>query len=76
MFGIDLVKDKTTKAPFPNAEQVKDALIQVARQNGIHIASLGTRMHYFLPLIITFDELAWLAEATGRIVLELEKRFA
>ena len=75
MVGIELVKDRRTKEGFSQPNRVRDALIGLARQNGIHIASLGTRMHFFLPLTVTNEELEWLAQATQRILRELASRF-
>jgi len=55
--GIELVKDKATKAPFPREEAVGFQVIYKARERGVVIRPLGDVMVVMPPLTISLGEL-------------------
>jgi len=55
--GIELVKDKATKAPFPREEAVGFQVIYKARERGVVIRPLGDVMVVMPPLVIPLEEL-------------------
>ena len=62
MVGIELVKDRATKAPFPLEEKVGIRVIQEARKRGIVIRPLGDIIVIMPPLSISLDHLAELMD--------------
>lgn len=55
--AIELVKDKTTKEPYPWEDRVGIAVCQEARKHGLLIRPLGHIIIIMPPLAITVDEL-------------------
>ncbi len=55
--GIELVKDKTTKDPFPDEEKTGINICQNCRQHGLILRPLGDVIVLFPPLSITRTQL-------------------
>jgi adenosylmethionine-8-amino-7-oxononanoate aminotransferase len=70
MVGIELVKDKETREPFPVARRVGHRVILAARELGAILRPLGDVIVLMPPLCITLEELESLCrityEAIGR----------
>ena len=62
MVGIELVKDRATKAPYPLEEKVGMRVIQEARRRGVVIRPLGDVIVMMPPLSIAMDHLQQLVE--------------
>jgi adenosylmethionine-8-amino-7-oxononanoate aminotransferase len=57
MGGVELVRDKTTKAPYPFAERMAHRVVLEARKRGVIVRPLGDVLILLPPLAITVDEL-------------------
>ena len=64
MVGIELVKDKETKEPYPAGKRVGYRVILEARKMGVIIRPLGDVIVLMPPLSINMDQLARLCEIT------------
>ena len=71
--GIELVRDKETRQPYPWEERVGVRVCLEARKHGLFLRPLGNVIVIFPPLAISLDELAILMdgiEASIRAVTE------
>ena len=76
MVGLELVADRATRAPFPRAAKVTEAVVRTAKSNGVLLysgtgLSDGTDGDSILlgpPFVITDDELARIVEVLGDAV--------
>ena len=64
MVGIELVKNKDTKEPYPIADRIGYKVILEARKHGVIIRPLGDVIVLMPPLSITLDQLTKLCEVT------------
>jgi len=64
MVGIELVKNKDTKEPYPIADRMGYKVILEARKHGVIIRPLGDVIVLMPPLSITLDQLTKLCEVT------------
>ncbi len=64
--GMELVADKTTRAPFDPARKVGSAVDRNARANGLITRFIGDRIAFSPPLIITEAEVDDMAARLGR----------
>ena len=69
--GIELVKDKATKEPFPREETVGFQVVYRAREKGVVIRPLGDVMVVMPPLVIPLEELDRLLEVMYECVKEV-----
>ncbi|MBX3415319.1 MAG: adenosylmethionine--8-amino-7-oxononanoate transaminase [Pirellulales bacterium] len=67
--GIELVKDRATKEPFPFAERRGAQVCAAAKKQGVYLRPLGDVLVVMPPLSISLDEL-------DRIMLALERAIA
>ena len=65
MVGIELVKDKKTKEPYPLEEKMGIRVCAEARKNGVIIRPLGNVVVLMPPLTISAHELNSLTRVTG-----------
>jgi adenosylmethionine-8-amino-7-oxononanoate aminotransferase len=63
MAGVELVKDKRTKAPYPWEEAHGALVCQAATRLGVLLRPLGNVVVLMPPLTISLDELARVGEA-------------
>jgi adenosylmethionine-8-amino-7-oxononanoate aminotransferase len=78
MVGIELVADRSTRAPFPRAARVTEAIVRAARDRGVLVYSgtgnaNGTDGDQVLlgpPFVITDDELTVVVDAVAGAVEE------
>ncbi len=68
MVGIELVKDKATKEPFPVARRTGHRVILAARELGAILRPLGDVIVLMPPLSITKEELAELCRITAEAI--------
>ena len=64
--GIELVRDATTKEPYPWAEKRGIRVCDHARSEGVLLRPLGNVIVILPPLVITLDELDRIAGAVER----------
>lgn len=72
MVGIELVKDRRTKEPFPPQEKVGWRVALEARRRGVIIRPLGDVIVLMPPLSIGEDELGRLLEAVFQAIREVQ----
>jgi adenosylmethionine-8-amino-7-oxononanoate aminotransferase len=63
ILAIEVVKDKSTRAPFPFEERRGLVLYRHALENGALIRPLGTTIYFMPPYVIEAPEIATLARA-------------
>jgi len=64
--GIELVKDKTTKAPFDKPQSVVAKVAEFAEQEGLLVRPIaGETLVFAPPLIITKAEIDMIIEKTA-----------
>ena len=68
MAGIELVRDKGTKEPYPLEEKVGIRVCAEARKNGVIIRPLGNVIVLMPPLVISGHELKSLTRVTGEAI--------
>ena len=71
MVGIELVKDRSTKEPYPLSEKVGIRVIQAARRHGAIFRPLGNVIVLMPPLVISHDELEALVNCTYDSIREI-----
>ncbi len=64
MVGIELVKDRETREPFPPARRTGHGVILEARKRGVILRPLGDVVVLMPPLCISLEELDTLARIT------------
>lgn len=64
MVGIELVRDKTAKAPFPWEDRIGVQVCQEVRQRGVILRPLGNVIVVMPPLSMTNRELEYLLKVT------------
>ncbi len=70
MVGVELVKDKETKEPFPLARRTGRRVILKAREKGVIIRPLGDVVVLMPPLAISEEELSHLCEVVAVSIRE------
>lgn len=76
LVGLELVADRTTRAPFPRAAKVTEAVVRAARERGVLLYSGtgnadGTDGDTILlgpPFVITDDELGRIVEVLAEVI--------
>ena len=74
MIGIELVKDKFTKEPYPLSEKMGIKVIMSARKHGLVIRPLGDVIVLNPPLCSTRDELEKMVEITNKAIIEVTQK--
>lgn len=72
--GIELVRDKRTKEPFPAEERVGYKVCIEARRHGLIIRPLGDTIVIMPPLSITDEEIKKIAKAVYRSIQTVMER--
>lgn len=73
MVGIELVRDRDTRAPFPAEERVAVRVIKEARRRGLIIRPLSDVLVLMPPLAISLDELDALLDITCESIYAVSK---
>ena len=73
MVGIELVKDKKTKEPYPLEEKIGIRVTGEARKRGVVIRPLGNVIVLMPPLSISFKELNTLIEVVYESIQEVTR---
>ena len=68
MVGIELVKDKQTKEPYPWEERIGIQVCQKVREYGVILRPLGNVIVLIPPLSITKEELKQLIDAAYKAI--------
>ncbi|MFQ5895285.1 MAG: adenosylmethionine--8-amino-7-oxononanoate transaminase [Nitrospinota bacterium] len=73
MVGIELVRDKATKEPFPVEFRAGHRAILAARERGLILRPLGDVIVLVPPYCVTEEEIAWMVGAAGESIEESAK---
>jgi adenosylmethionine-8-amino-7-oxononanoate aminotransferase len=76
MVGIELVRDKPTRAPFPTKERLAVCVIKEARRRGLIIRPLSDVLVLMPPLAITTEELETLLDITYAAIYTVSEGLA
>ena len=68
MVGIELVRDRRTKTPYPSAARMGHRVCMAARDDGLIIRPLGDTVVLMPPLAATRRQLEDLVAVTGRAI--------
>ncbi len=68
MAGVELVRDKKTKEPYPWEEKMGWRVCHFVRDNGVIIRPLGNVIVIMPPLSISADDLRYMLEAIGEAI--------
>lgn len=71
--GIELVRDRATKEPFPWAEKRGYRICQYARSEGVLLRPLGNVLVVMPPLAVSLHELDRICEAIERGIVRMQK---
>ncbi|MDZ4246068.1 MAG: adenosylmethionine--8-amino-7-oxononanoate transaminase [Dehalococcoidia bacterium] len=71
MIGIELIKDRDSKEPYPYEEKIGIKVIQTARKKGLIIRPLGDVIVLMPPLTITDKQLREILEKTYDSIKEV-----
>ncbi|MDP3296306.1 MAG: adenosylmethionine--8-amino-7-oxononanoate transaminase [Thermodesulfovibrionia bacterium] len=74
MVGIELVKDKKTKEPYPTGEKIGWKVCYKARKKGLIIRPLGNVIVLMPPLSISHQELKGLIQITAEAIKEVTEK--
>ena len=76
MVGIELVKDKDSKEPYPWEQRLGHKVILKAREKGVIIRPLGDVVVLMPPLVITEQELIFLCQVVKESIQEVTSRWS
>lgn len=68
--GIEIVKNKETKEPFPYSEQTGWKIVKAARKHGVWLRPLGDVIVIIPPLVISEDNLERLLDVVKDCIIE------
>lgn len=71
MTGIELVRDRTTRAPYPSAARIGHRVCDAVRKHGVILRPLGPVVVLMPPLGLKLDELDLLVSATAQAIREV-----
>lgn len=71
MVGIELVKDRATREPYPYAEKIGAGVCLKCREKGVILRPLGNVVVLMPPLCITHEQLEKLVEVTTWAIGEI-----
>lgn len=69
--GVELVKDKKTKEPFPWKEQTGWKVVKAARKHGVWLRPLGDVIVIMPPLVISMENLERLLQVIKDCIIEI-----
>lgn len=68
--GIEIVKNKETKEPFPYSEQIGWKIVKAARKHGVWLRPLGDVIVIIPPLVISEENLERLLDVIKDCIIE------
>jgi len=72
--GIELVRDRATREPYPAAERVGRRVCEAALRRGVLLRPLGDTIVLWPPLAISHDQLAEIVAAVDSGIAEVTER--
>jgi adenosylmethionine-8-amino-7-oxononanoate aminotransferase len=55
--AIDIVKSRKDKVPFAPTDRTGKKIYETSLENGVVLRPLGDTIYFFLPLIVTVDDI-------------------
>ncbi len=55
--AIDIVKSRKDKVPFAPTDRIGKKIYEISLENGVVLRPLGDTIYFFLPLIVTVDDI-------------------
>ncbi|HUC18308.1 MAG TPA: aminotransferase [Acetobacteraceae bacterium] len=74
MLGVEIVENKSSRAPFPPARQMGPSFDRIALRNGLVVRCMGDTLGMSPPLIVREAEVDEIAEKFARSLAELERQ--
>jgi len=71
MAGVEIVKDKTTKAPYQLEQRIGHRICMAIRKHGVILRNLGDVIILLPPLTVTQDELVHMLESVEKSIYEI-----
>jgi adenosylmethionine-8-amino-7-oxononanoate aminotransferase len=71
MVGLELVRDRDTRAPYPTADRIGQRVVRAARERGVVIRPLGATIILMPPLAIGERELGRLLDVVREAIVEV-----
>jgi adenosylmethionine-8-amino-7-oxononanoate aminotransferase len=71
MVGIELVRDRHTRAPYPTTDRIGQRVVRAARERGVDIRPLGATIILMPPLAIGERELDRLLDVVREAIVEV-----
>jgi len=71
MGGVELVKDRKTKEPYPFDERIGNQTVMAARSEGVMLRPLGDVIVLMPPLSVSSEELDLLFTATEKAIMQV-----
>ena len=68
--GIELVRDRERKEPFPWEEKIGVRISQAARRHGVFTRPLGNTLVLFPPLCISEEELTFMVDGVYQALID------
>lgn len=66
--AIDIVKSRKNKTPFPSADRIGRKIYNISLNNGVVLRPLGDTIYFFLPLIVTVDDVDEIFNRTEKVL--------
>ena len=83
MMGVELVRDRETRAPFSADQKVSARIPQITMEHGLHVSSTtgcadwvnGDDVRFYPPLIITAEEIETVISVLDLALGQASKEF-
>jgi len=69
--ALDIVKSRKNKKPFDPEERIGKKIYETSLKNGIVLRPLGDTIYFFLPLIVTTDDINEIFTRTRKVLTEV-----
>lgn len=66
--AIDIVKSRKDKVPFAPEERIGRKIYNISLDNGVVLRPLGDTIYFFLPLIVTVDDVDEIFNRTEKVL--------
>src|SRR5690606_2357100 len=76
MAAIDLVRDRTTRAPFPEAEKVPWRIRRAARERGVIVRAGGDTIALCPPFVVTAEQIDQIVDVLDQAIASVATSLA
>jgi adenosylmethionine-8-amino-7-oxononanoate aminotransferase len=71
--ALDIVRSRKDKIPFDAEERIGNQIYEHSLENGLVLRPLGDMIYFFLPLIVTKDDIDQIFARTEKVLTEIIK---